>query len=162
MIASSRSDFPAAERFFEAAMNAAPFNPDYYYSLAEMLRKDHRPKDAIARYDQAARRGQESEQTICRFKARMASLEAGDVDPVREELEQKRKLGPLSIDWKMTEAAIAIHQGDTAQAVKILEKRGKRTCRSWMRVLPLVRGIGFSQLPAQSNQELAQACRVNP
>ena len=77
MIAVSRNDFAAAERFFEAAANASPFNPDYYYSLAETLRKEHRPKDAVARYEQAARRGGETEQTICHFKARMAAIEAG-------------------------------------------------------------------------------------
>jgi tetratricopeptide (TPR) repeat protein len=162
MIASSRSDFPAAERFFEAAMNAAPFNPDYYYSLAEMLRKDHRPKDAIARYEQAVRRGQESEQTICRFKARMASLEAGDVDPVREELEQKRKLGPLSVDWQMTEAAIAIHQGDTAQAVKILTEAREVDRPQLDARFAACAGDRFFAIACQSNQELAQACRVNP
>ncbi len=162
MIANSRSDFPAAERFFEAAMNTAPFNPDYYYSLAEMLRRDHRPKDAIARYDQAARRGQESEQTICRFKARMASLEAGDVDPVREELEQKRKLGPLSIDWQMTEAAIAIHQGDTAQAVKILAEAREADRPQLDARFAACAGDRFFAIACQSNQELAQACRINP
>jgi tetratricopeptide (TPR) repeat protein len=45
MIASARGDFSAAERFFEAAANTDPLNADYYYSLAETLRKSHRPKD---------------------------------------------------------------------------------------------------------------------
>jgi len=162
MIASSRSDFPAAERFFEAAMNTAPFNADYYYSLAETLRKDHRPKDAIAHYEQAARRGQESEQTICRFKTRMAALEAGDVDPVRNELEQKRKLGPLSIDWQMTEAAMAIHQGDIAQAVKILEEAREADRPQLDARFAACAGDRFFAVACQSNPELARACRVNP
>ena len=162
MIASSRSDFPAAERFFEAAMNAAPFNADYYYSLAETLRKDHRPKDAIARYEQAARRGNESAQTICRFKARMASLEAGDVDPVRSELAQQEKLGPLAIDWQMTAAALAIHQGDTGQAVKILdEARAADRPQLDSRFAACV-GDHFFAVAAQTNPELARACQVNP
>jgi tetratricopeptide (TPR) repeat protein len=161
MIAVSRNDFPAAERFFEAAMNSAPFNADYYYSLAETLRKDHRPKDAIARYEQAARRGAESEQTICRFKARMAALEAGDVDPVRDELEQKRKLGPLSIDWQMTEAAIAIHQGDTDQAVKILEEAWEADRPQLDARFAACVGDRFFAVACQSNQDLAQACRIN-
>lgn len=162
MIASSRSDFSAAERFFEAAMTAAPFNADYYYSLAETLRKEHRPKDAIPHYEQAARRGKDSEQTICRFKARMAALEAGDVDPVRNELEQQRKLGPLPIDWQMTEAAIAIHQGDTAQAVKILED-ARETDRPQLDArFAACAGDRFFAVACQTNQELAQACRVNP
>jgi tetratricopeptide (TPR) repeat protein len=163
MIASSRNDFPAAERFFEAAINAAPFNAEYYYSLAETLRKDHRPKDAITRYDQAARRsGEESAQTICHFKARMATLEAGDVDPVSSELEQKRKLGPLSIDWQVTEAAIAIQRGDLARAIKLIED-GREADRPQLdaRFAACV-GDRFFTVASQNNQELAQACRVNP
>ncbi len=162
MIASSRNDFAAAERFFEAAMNAAPFNADYYYSLAETLRKDHRPKDAIARYEQAARRGQEAEQTICRYKARMAALEAGDVDSVRNELEEKRKLGALSIDWQMTEAAVAIHQGDTAQAAKILEEAREADRPQLDSRFAACIGDRFFAIACQSNQELGQACRVAP
>src|SRR5260370_2417328 len=66
MIASARGDLSAAERFFEAAANAAPFNADYYYSLAETLRKDHRPRHAISIYEQTARRARdEGEETIC-------------------------------------------------------------------------------------------------
>lgn len=162
MIASSRGDFAAAERFFEAAMNTAPFNADYYYSLAETLRKDHRPKDAIARYEQAARRGQEAEQTICRYKARMAALEAGDVDAVRNELEQKRKLGPLPIDWQMTDAAIAIQQGDTAQAVKILQEAREADRPQLDSRFAACVGDRFFAVASQANQDLAQACRVTP
>lgn len=162
MIAVSRSDFPAAERFFEAAMNAAPFSADYYYSLAETLRKDHRPKDAIARYEQAARRGKESEQTVCRFKMRMAALEAGDTEPVQNELEQQQKLGPLAIDWQLTAAALAIHQGDTAQAVKLLgEAREDDRPQLDARFAALV-GDRFFAVASQNNSELAAACRVNP
>lgn len=162
MIALSRNDFPAAERFFEAATNAAPFNADYYYSLAETLRKDHRPKDAILRYEQAARRGaDESAQMICRFKARMAALEAGDVDPVSAELEQKRTLGDLSVDWLMTEAALAIHHGDTSDAVKLIEQaRAADESRMFARFAACV-GDRFFTVASESNQELAQACRIN-
>jgi tetratricopeptide (TPR) repeat protein len=162
MIAMSRNDFPAAERFFEAATNAAPFNADYYYSLAETLRKDHRPKDAILRYEQAARRGtEESAQMICRFKARMAALEAGDVDPVNAELEQKRKLGNLSVDWLMTEAALAIHHGDTSEAIKIIEQaRVADEPRLFAQFAACV-GDRFFTVACESNQELAGACRIS-
>src|SRR6266404_1226595 len=123
MIAVSRSDFPAAERFFEAAMNTAPFNADYYYSLAETLRKDHRPKDSIARYEQAIRRGGgESEQTICRFKTRMAELEAGDLTKVSSEVDQQQSRGNLSADWIMTAAALEIQQGHNEQAIRLVEQ----------------------------------------
>ena len=142
-------------------MNTAPFNADYYYSLAETLRRDHRPKDAIGRYEQAARRGQETEQIICRYKARMAALEAGDVDPVRNELDQKRKLGPLPLDWQMTAAAIAIHQGDIAQAANIL-REAKEADRPQLdaRFAAYV-GDRFFAVACQNN-ELAEPCRIGP
>jgi tetratricopeptide (TPR) repeat protein len=161
MIAVSRNDFAAAERFFEAAVNAAPFNADYYYSLGETLRKDHRPKDAIARYEQAASRGAESEQAICHFKARMAALEAGDVDPVRDELEQQRKIGPLSIDWQMTDAALAIHQGDTSRAVKMIQEARQADRPELDARFAACVGDRFFTVACESSQELAQACRVN-
>src|SRR5260370_40112663 len=109
MIASGRNDFPAAERFFEAATSAAPFNADYYYSLAETLRKDHRPKDAIARYEQAVRRAAtDEERTICRFKARMAAVKAADIRPLSSEPQRKQTPGPLTADWLMPPAALEI------------------------------------------------------
>jgi tetratricopeptide (TPR) repeat protein len=162
MIAVSRNDFAAAERFFEAAMTAAPFNADYYYSLAETLRKDHRPKDAIARYEQAGRRGDESQRTICQFKARMAALEAGDVDPVRNEFDQHQKLGALPIDWQMTAAALAIHQGDTSQAVKILDEAREADRPQLDARFAACVGDRFFSVASQSNQDLARACQVNP
>ena len=161
MIAASRNDFPAAERFFEAAANAAPFNADYYYSLAETLRKDHRPKDAIARYEQAGRRGGETEQTLCQYKARLASLEAGDVDPVRGELEQKRKLGALPIDWMLTEAAIAIHEGDTGDAVRLIEQAREADQPQLDARFAACVSDRFFSVACQNNPELAGACRVS-
>jgi tetratricopeptide (TPR) repeat protein len=162
MIAASRDDFPAAERFFEAAASAAPFNADYYYSLAETLRKDHRPKDAMARYEQAARRGGENEQTICQFKARMAALEAGDVDPVRLELEQKRKLGALPLEWVLTDAAIAVHQGDTGQAVQIIEQAREMDRPQLDARFAALVSDRFFAIASQNNQEIEGACRVKP
>src|SRR5581483_10278048 len=79
MIATGRGDNAAAQRFYEAAAMAAPFNADYFYSWAESLRRDHRIADAIARYGQAALRAPEAEESVCRFKMRMAAIEGGDV-----------------------------------------------------------------------------------
>ena len=161
MIASGQSDFAGAERFFEAATSAAPFNADYYYSLAETCRKDHRPKEAIARYEQAARRaGGDEEQTICRFKARMASLEAGEVAPVSAELDRKRGSSPLSVDWLLTAAALEIHQLHVPEAVKLVEQAREA---DQSRLFALFAGCVSDRLftlACQNNPEIAQACRV--
>ncbi len=97
---------------------------------------------------------------ICRFKARMAALETGDAGPVQDELEQKQKLGPLSIDWQMTAAALAIHQGDTSQAIKILQEAREADRPQFDARFAACAGDRFFAVACQSNQELAQACRV--
>ncbi len=161
MIAIARSDFAAAERFFEAAANAAPFNADYYYSLAETLRKDHRPKDSIARYEQAARRGVvEEQQAICRFKARMAELEAGDLTKVRSELEQQQIPGPLSVDWVMTWAALEIQQAHIEQAVRLIEQAHDADQSRLFAFFAACVGDRFFSVACQNSPELTRACRV--
>lgn len=160
MIASARSDFPAAERFFEAASNAAPFNADYCYSLGETLRKDHRPKDAIARYDQAARRATDEEQVVCRFKQRMAELEAGDIAAVRTELNNKQNLGNLSVDWLMTAAALAISEGDTSHAVQLVDQAREADQSRLFALFAACASDRFFAVACQNNDELTRACSI--
>ena len=161
MIASARSDFPAAERFFEAATNAAPLNADYYYSLAETLRKDHRPKDSIFRYEQAMRRsGGESEQTICRFKMRMAELEAGDLGKVGSELEQQQARGTLAVDWMITAAALEIQEGHIEQAVSLVEKAREADQSRLDALFAACVSDRFFSIARQNRPELTQACNV--
>jgi len=161
MIASGKGDFAGAERFFEAATTAAPFNADYYYSLAETCRKDHRPKEAIARYEQAARRaGGDEEQTICRFKARIAALEAGEVAQVSSELDQKQKSGPLSVDWLLTAAALEIHELHAPEAVKLLDQARETDQSRLFALFAACVSDRLFTLASQNNPEIAQACRV--
>lgn len=161
MIAAARSDFPAAERFFEAAANAAPFNADYYYSLAETLRKDHRPKDSIARYEQAVRRGVvEEQQAICRFKMRMAELEAGDLTKVRSEIEQQQIRGPLSVDWVMTSAALEIQQGHIEQGVRLIEQAHDADQSRLFAFFAACVSDRFFSVACQNSPELARVCSV--
>ncbi|MEP6603162.1 MAG: hypothetical protein ABJB69_04360 [Spartobacteria bacterium] len=122
MIATGRRDYPAGERFYEAAANAAPFNADYFYSWAEALRRDHRLKDAVTRYGDAAMRAGEAEQNLCRFKMRMTMLEAGETAQVSLDLGEQRKLGPLSVDWLLTDAALQIQAGRIEDAARLAEE----------------------------------------
>ena len=161
MIASARSDFSAAERFFEAAANAAPFNADYYYSLAETLRKDHRPRDAISHYEQAARRGgNEAEQTICRFKTRMAELEAGDLTKVRAELEQQQSRGSLPVDWIMTAAAFEIQRGHTEQAIPLVEQAHSADQSRLFALFAACASDRLFSVASQNSPALARACNA--
>lgn len=121
LIAVGRSDLPAAQRFFEAAAAAEPFTPGYYYYWAEALRRDHHPTEAIRRYEQAAARStNEQEATVCRFKVRMAQLEAGQTAELASEIEKKRGAGALPVDWLLTDAAIKIRGSDVVGAVPII------------------------------------------
>jgi tetratricopeptide (TPR) repeat protein len=160
MIALGRQDFPAAERFFEAATNAAPFNADYFYSWAEALRKDRHFKEAIARYGQAALRATEHEGIVCRFKARMATVEAGDVEQLSAELEKKRAEAPLSVDWLMTAAVLQIHAGNIEEAVRLVEQARASDQSHFFGLFAACAGDRLFRNAGQDHPELAQACRV--
>ena len=121
LIAVRRKDLPAALRFFEAAAVAEPFVADYYFYWGETLRLDHRPRESIPRYEHAAllARG-EHEAIICRFKIRMALLEAADADKVKGELEAWKSGGKLPVDWLMTAAAIDLREGRLDEAIPFI------------------------------------------
>jgi tetratricopeptide (TPR) repeat protein len=160
MIAVGRSDFPAAERFFEAATNAAPFNADYYYSLAETLRKDRRPQEAITRYEQAAVRAGEQETIVCQFKIRMTRVEADDLAPVNAELEKKQSAGPLPVDWIMTAAAMQIHAGNIDDAVRLVQEARASDRSHLFGLFAACAGDRLFNSECQNHPELAKACQV--
>lgn len=160
MIAQGREDFPAAEHFFETAANAAPFNPDYFYSWAETLRKDRHPNEAIARYDQAAARADEAEEIICRFKIRMATVETGEVGPLSAEFEKKQTEGSLSVDWLMTAAALQIRAGNIDGAIRLV-KEARASDRSLLSGLfAACAGDRLFTTACRDYPDLAQVCRI--
>lgn len=121
LIAVRKHDLPAATRYFEAATVAEPFVADFFYYWAEALRLDQHPREAIHRYQQAIERTPAaSDGTLCQFKIRLARIEAVEGSKVREEVEEQRKAGPLSVDWLMTDAALQIQAGEIAQATRLI------------------------------------------
>jgi tetratricopeptide (TPR) repeat protein len=160
MIALGREDLPAAERFFEAASNAAPFNADYVYSWAETLRKGHHPHEAIARYEQAAVRAGGPEETICRFKTRMATVETGDVAQLSAELEKKSAEGPLSVDWLMTAAALRIRSGGVDAAIVLVREARAIDQSRLFSFFAACAGDRFFTNACRGYPDLAQVCRV--
>jgi len=121
LIAIGRKDLAAARRFFEAASVAEPFNGEFRYYLGEVLRMDHEPTAAIAHYQHAAALARHQlKATVCEFKIRMARLESAETTKVAEELAEKQKAGPLSVDWMMTAAALHIRQGDLGEGLRFL------------------------------------------
>ena len=123
LIALQRKDTGAAVRYFEAAAHAEPFIADTYYSWAEALRLDHRARDAIRRYEQADQRSTRAEDsTLYAFKMRLARIEAGNAATVAAEVDKRRNAGPLTVDWLMTDAALHLHQGKPADAVRLISE----------------------------------------
>jgi tetratricopeptide (TPR) repeat protein len=161
LIAVGRNDLSAAEQFFEAAVNAEPFTPGYYYYLGETLRREHRPNDAAVRYEQAASRTvNEQDALLCRFKARMAKAEVADRSQLQAEVEQKRSAGPLSLDWLMTDAALNIRAGKFPEAAQLI-----RQAQPEGNTLPTVFASYISDMlftdAASNHSEIAEVCRLN-
>jgi tetratricopeptide (TPR) repeat protein len=163
LIAMRHRDLIAAERFFEAAVTAEPFNADYYYHWGEALRLDHHPREAIPRYEQAQRRARRDQDvTVCRFKVRMARLEAGDAAKLKAEIEKSANTAPPALDWLMTSAALAIYEGRIDDAVRtITEARNisQRTADGDGIFVSCTGDMVF-QDACRKHHELAQVCQT--
>jgi tetratricopeptide (TPR) repeat protein len=121
LIAIRRRDLPAAERFFEAAVNAAPFVSDYHYYWGEALRLDLKPEQSLRHYEQAILLARdEQDATVCQFKIRMGRIEAAEGSAVSAELAKKEATGPLSVDWLMTAAALQLRGGHIDEARQLI------------------------------------------
>ncbi len=123
LIAVRTKNLTAAERFFAAAVAAAPFVSDYHYYLGETFRLDLKPKPAIPCYEQAALLARdEQDATVCQFKMRMARIDAAESEAVNSELARRQANGPLSVDWLMTAAALKIREGHVDDARPLIEQ----------------------------------------
>jgi len=161
-IAVGRNDLPAAEQFFEAAITAEPFTPGYYYYLGETLRREQRPKEAVACYEQAATRTvNEQDAVLCRFKARIARSETADHPQLQTEVDQKRASGLLTADWLLTDAALKIRLGQFAEAAQLIQQaRPSDDPRSAGLFASAVSDMLFTGA-ANNHPEIAEACRIS-
>ncbi len=123
LIAVRARNLPAAEQFFTAAVAAAPFVSDYHYYCGETLRLDFKPKSAIPSYEQAALLARDNQSAaVCRFKIRMARIEAAEGEAVAQEVTDRQAAGPLPVDWLMTAAALKIREGHIGDARPFIEQ----------------------------------------
>ncbi len=121
LIAVRHRDLTAAERFFELAVAASPFTPDYHYFWGETLRVDLKPKQAVPHYEQAALLARNAQDAaVCRFKIRMAKIEAADGDEVDVALGKRKAAGPLPVDWLMSAAALQLREGKVEGARQLI------------------------------------------
>ena len=162
MIATGRHDYVAGAMFYEAAASASPFKADYFYSWAEALRRDHRPKEAMVRYQEAALRAQPAEENVCRFKARMAAIEAGDAAEVSGELDKKITAGPLPVDWQMTQAALQLQAGKMEEAIATVKAARSADTSLGQGHFAACAGDRFFTDAAANYRQLADALSVGP
>jgi tetratricopeptide (TPR) repeat protein len=155
-IALRRRDYAAAARFAEAATAAAPFVWSNYYDWAEILRMNHQPREAIRRYEQAARRAPDGLYAIvCMNKARLARIEARD-PTVAAEIAKRQSEGSLPAEWLVTAAALKIDQGHFGDAVQLLtQARDATSAASFSHYI----SDRIFQNAAQSDPTLAAICR---
>ena len=159
LIATAQQKFPAAEQFLLAAANTEPLIAHYFYSLAEALRLDLRPRQAIPRYEQAIRRARtEQQRRQYQFKIRIAEIEAAGATAVAAQIAEKRNAGALSVDWLMTEAAAKIHEGKVNEALPLIaEARAGRDPEMFAACV----GDVFFQKASQRDATVAAACRLD-
>ncbi len=123
LVSTRRRDFPAAERFFAAAIEAAPFVREHHHYLAETIRLSYRPLEAIRHYERAALLAQtEHDAAVFGFKIRMARIEGAEMPKIAEEIATREAEGSLSVDWMMTAAALHIRQGNIGEGLRYLTK----------------------------------------
>ncbi len=121
LIAVRRRNLPAAERFFEAAVAAAPFVSDYHYYWGEALRLDLKPEQSLPHYEQAVLLARDDQDAaVCQFKIRMGKIEAAEGLAVAADLAKKEAAGPLSVDWLMTAAALQLRGGHVDAARQLI------------------------------------------
>lgn len=159
LIAVRQNNLSAAEQFFEAAVNAAPFVSDYHYYWGETLRVDLKPKQSLPHYERAillARNEQDA--TVCRFKIRMGRIEAAEGETVGEELAKKQAAGPLSVDWLMTSAALQIRAGHIDEARQLILQA--RAGQSPGLFASCVNDLYFNEA-AKKNPELAEPLHLD-
>jgi tetratricopeptide (TPR) repeat protein len=160
LIATSRHDLNAAERFFEAAANEAPLAANHYYYWGEALRLNFHPQEAIRRFEQAGRRaGNDQDETLCRFKIRMARLEAAQSPEINAEIEKQRSAGPMSVDWLMTAAALKIREGHIDEARQLM---AQAHAANQPGLFASCLNDAVFQDACQKHNELAEVCRMDP
>ncbi len=159
LIATRQNQLAAAEQFFQQAAAAAPFVANYPYFTGEAFRLDLKPKQSIPFYERAALlASREQDAIICRFKIRLARIEATEGDAVRQELAKKAAAGPLSVAWLMTSAALDVRAGQVGPAMDALRKA--RAAKDPMVFASCVNDFYFKEV-AKDFPELADLLRLN-
>lgn len=108
---------------FQAAVAAAPQNPQPLLNLAEAHRANNDPKLAYDPLRKLIARDP-NQRSLYEMKLRFAQIDAGDLDEVVRSTDAliKEKGDQLSIDWVLTAAAISLRKGRMKEATTLLEQ----------------------------------------
>lgn len=112
-------------KHLQAALLRDPFNADGLYQMCELLRRQGRFGDAIVVGQQAllrVRPGYGLSLETIGLKLRLAQLENGNVGDVDAAWQEAQKSPPLTADWMLVGAALALQQRNLPKAAEWLGK----------------------------------------
>jgi tetratricopeptide (TPR) repeat protein len=120
VIAAQEKNYDEAFASFRLACEAAPGDPQPFFNWSEALREAGRPAEALPLLRKAVQR--RPDDPLFALKWRLARIEAGQTEGLREEASEQLRLDPPSADWIMTAAALAMSDGRWDTATNLLSQ----------------------------------------
>lgn len=121
--AAAQGDYDGAVKAMEAATQAAPFSPRYFFFLAECLRRKGNPALALPQFKQALRcRPTTVDTDLILFKMHLAMIEVGNDAAFQQQLAEKLTQEPVPGDTLLLAAANAINQAKYPEAAACLRR----------------------------------------
>ena len=124
--AGSQGNFGEAGRQLEGATRAEPFNAKWYFCWGECLRRQGKPRAALAVFEQALDRPFSREEgDLYFFKIGLAKIEAGGDDEFNAALDQHLHQRNAAGDWLLLGAARELDHAAYTAAAEYLAKAEK-------------------------------------
>ncbi len=124
--AGSQGNFGEAGRQLEGATRAEPFNGKWYFCWGECLRRQGKPRAALAVLEQALDRPFSREEgDLYVFKIGLAKIEAGGDDEFNAALDQHLQQKNVPGDWLLLAAARELDRAAYPAAAEYLAKAEK-------------------------------------
>lgn len=121
-----RGDYKAASEGFLEAVKAAPFNPRYRFFLAESLRRQGSPTQAIKQFEEALQcRPSVADGELIIFKLNLAHVEADNDPEFNQDLVNRLAQENAPVSVLLFGVAREINRADYAAATAYLQRAAK-------------------------------------